>query len=220
MVIKSACSRPSGAHILKSLIFFPPPSFCCQRPARKGHHNHRNWVSLLPRRAACSPRCLHVRDLKLFLLLICCSTGSHGVLWLCTCSCACTIHPFHYTQVLFSYLFIYFCRRRRSLAHLVWADALSAQRRNALSQTSSSLEMWRAKAGNTLQPAKLRSVRIKQPWKVAEPNKSTLCFFGSAAFLEDVFFFLSFFCIRADMQTAGTLENRQTFIHMLLSPVD
>lgn len=49
-----------------SLLFLLPPFVVAiLEEVQKGHHNHRNWVSLLLRRNACVPRWLGIRDLKI-----------------------------------------------------------------------------------------------------------------------------------------------------------
>lgn len=135
MVIKSVCSGPSGAHILKSFIFFSffsLPSSCRQRPARKGHHNHRNWVSLLLRRASCSPRCLHARGLEVI--------SSFDLLLDWQPARARTMPPSHHSQVLlFSNVFIYlfFEKEGEDSRASFELNALGrSARRSALTQTS------------------------------------------------------------------------------------
>lgn len=81
--------RSSNAHLLASLLsfFFPLPVATLEE-MQKGHHNHRNWVSLLPRWNV--PRCEGLKD---SLLLICRSNGSLDI-------CGNLTHSFCDTQFL------------------------------------------------------------------------------------------------------------------------
>lgn len=81
--------RSSNAHLLASLLsFFFPLAVAILEEMQKGHHNHRNWVSLLLRWNV--PRCEGLKD---SLLLICRSNGSLDI-------CGNLTHSFCDTQFL------------------------------------------------------------------------------------------------------------------------
>lgn len=138
VVIKWTSCRSSDAHVLSSL--FPPFVVAILAEMQKGHHNHRNWVSLLLRRNACVPRWLAVRDLKILYFWFAAPVAP--------VDCVETRH----TPVILPGFWT---------TQLIWADVSSAVTVCLLSN----ILLRKRRTGKTL-PANLHSVKIKREvWK-------------------------------------------------------